>query len=173
VAGFSYPAGLALGRIVPPNLAAPTDLGLRQGPRARPPSYFADPVRCDRRDRFSKSAGGILWRRKELPELPQYKFTGALAGSRASQAGAMRQTRAKSAPRGVSPKKHRIYWLFAKPISPNQASAGAAKRGRCAGSSATGTTRLGPTVNFSLVGGTKARCADWGFSNSSASQLCI
>jgi hypothetical protein len=48
-----------------------------------------------------------------------------------------------------------------------------AKRVRCAGNSATGTTRLGPTVNFSLVGGTKARWADWGFSGYSAIQLCI
>ena len=173
MAGFSYPAGLALGRIVPPNLAAPTDLGLRQGPRARPPSY-------------SPTLSVVIAATASLSQLAAFCGAGRsqCRSSRSTSlrerwrgrcvpGGAMRQTRAKSAPRGVSPKKHRIYWLFAKPISPNQASAGAAKRGRCAGSSATGTTRLGPTVNFSLVGGTKARCADWGFCGPSASQLCM
>jgi hypothetical protein len=32
-------------------------------------------------------------------------------------------------------------------------------------------SRLDPTVNFSLVGGAKARCTDIGFPSASASQL--
>jgi len=44
-------------------------------------SLFADPVRYDRRGRFSKEPGGILWRAKDpLPPMPKYKHTGGYLG---------------------------------------------------------------------------------------------